>query len=37
MALKPNQQQVTTDHLQANAMIEQLHKIIRGQSYTQII
>jgi hypothetical protein len=29
MALKPNQRQVTTINLQANAIIERLHKVVK--------
>jgi hypothetical protein len=28
MALKPNQLQITTTHPQANAIIEQVHKVV---------
>jgi hypothetical protein len=37
MALKPNQLQVTTKHPQANAIIEQVHKVISCQLCAQII
>jgi hypothetical protein len=36
-ALKPKQLQVTTIHAQANAIIEQVHKVVNGQQYAKII
>jgi hypothetical protein len=37
MALKPNQLQVTTNHPQANAIIERVHKVAHCQLHAQII
>jgi hypothetical protein len=37
MALTPNQQQFTTINPQANAIVEQVHIVVNGELYAQII